>query len=88
LTVKCPECGSNRVRSKGDYWKCTRCGRTFLKHYRGRKTVYRSDVSCPECGSHRIVSKGTYWLCAECGRWFKKIYRKPVYRGVLEIWST
>jgi len=31
----CPECGAENPASKGYRWRCKKCGREYLKEYRG-----------------------------------------------------
>lgn len=38
----CPDCGAENPTSKGYRWRCTKCGREYLKEYRG---PYRKSIT-------------------------------------------
>ncbi|MBH8577294.1 tyrosine-type recombinase/integrase [Nostocaceae cyanobacterium CENA369] len=68
----CPECGSDKVISRGSraglpYYRCKSCTAFFKE--------YSNDPPCPDCQSNRIKKAGTrrnqqQYSCKDCGRRF------------------
>jgi tRNA(Ile2) C34 agmatinyltransferase TiaS len=75
----CPRCGcNNQTISRGEQWRCNKCGYNWLKIKRMQQTrITRPNNPCPECHSIHVISKRSDWHCTNCGRYWKKQYRRP-----------
>ena len=71
----CPKCGSHKIASWSENWKCYDCGRSFKKIYIGT-TIKRPKNPCPKCNSTNIRSRGACWSCGKCGKSWTKILVK------------
>ena len=73
----CPDCGMSNPNSRGTYWTCKGCGRSWLKNYRGRFRLNITRPDCPNCKApgDKVWANGEKWLCTVCKKsWVKKTW--------------
>jgi DNA-directed RNA polymerase subunit RPC12/RpoP len=78
--VKCPECGSGDITSRGRNWLCKQCGHYFIKKPRSRiNPEERGTCPNPNCGAKRLVKNGGgRMMCAVCGGYIRTFHNEAV----------
>jgi tRNA(Ile2) C34 agmatinyltransferase TiaS len=75
----CPKCGNKKTCSHGSAWRCSVCGRRWVKvgQINTNKEKRENNPPCSFCNTKTMSSSGKYnYRCNSCGR----VQRKPEYR--------